>query len=474
MLSSCCDPKVTFTERDDEYVITIDGTPNFMPRFYDCNNEALSGGSQLVTCDWLEQRLAATELYITNVTRAGNQITITRSDGQTWSVNDVNVASFAIVGGALRITETDGTTHDVAVPAGWSDVFVSYIGDTITFADGDTVDLGNLNESLVRQPNGSFNLVDSAGNVSGNVPLWIANTLPSGVATTDFGLGSIVNAIDTAAMTEAEVLSAPADLAATSVGMMRHVLTNRAIEGGAAGMRNDDGSLGAYSKSYTSIDAAVNNGNFAAAGVTVANGSTPVINGKYNGQLLLLLCSGNGEQALTGSFRGVLRDSQHRIKSHTVINSIIVRPTEVLFFRWVTDRWVALSFNYELLSGAGWMETAAGEVDLDFTFSESTPIPVGENLTYDVDLPVKLAGGQYMFSANNRNVTVPKSLGLASNATDDVHDITFRHTATIGITDKARFTCFNNTSTAISGMGTVYYHGNGVLDYADLGGIASY
>ena len=254
---------------------------------------------------------------------------------------------------------------------------------------------------------------------------------------------------------------------------------------------NDNGQLGSqlYSLGSLSVSAAAN-----ALLLEKGNGGVLFTNAPTNGAIFNLPAGpyadyhvyiglgsatslgAHGEYVLRATgFNGVARRTDHSVNCiGSGETDIIMRANEIVHLRWSGSVWTVLSFTPYMFSGAGWMETMAGEVDMDFTFSDATVIPVGENLTYDVGLPVKLAGGAYTFMACDRNATTPVALGLATNASQDTSDITFRHTATSGITDKARFTVFNNTGSAVSGIGTVYYHGNGVLDYADLGGIASY
>lgn len=112
------------------------------------------------------------DIFVQSATRSGNNTVLHMSDGSTVTFPDVNVSTFSIVGNNIRLVETDGTTFNVPIPAGWSDVFTSYTGTVIDFADGDSVDLSNLNEKLVTQPDGSIWLTDDAGNHTGTVPLW--------------------------------------------------------------------------------------------------------------------------------------------------------------------------------------------------------------------------------------------------------------------------------------------------------------
>jgi hypothetical protein len=66
------------------------------------------------------------------------------------------------------------------------------------------------------------------------------------------------------------------------------------------------------------------------------------------------------------------------------------------------------------------------------------------------------------------------ALGITANSANDAGGVTFQHIAIASTTTKARFACRNNTGTLYPSVGTVYYHGNGVLDYAALGLIANF
>ena len=76
------------------------------------------------------------DTYISAFSIAGNQATITRNDGVTFSATipttiDINVQSFSLSGSNLILTETDGTVHTVAIPA----------ETPITGVDSNTVDI---------------------------------------------------------------------------------------------------------------------------------------------------------------------------------------------------------------------------------------------------------------------------------------------------------------------------------------------
>jgi hypothetical protein len=273
------------------------------------------------------------------------------------------------------------------------------------------------------------------------------------------------------------------------------VFTNRADEPTATGYMNSNGRLG-YASHFagTLVNSAAAN----LARLQTINGGYMNFGNATNGQVFNLpdapyddyvLEVGGASYATLGEFgeiilrsasgfvNGVARRSSHAIRNMSGATDIIVRAEESLRLHYIAGGWRVYSHNYRTVDGAGWEETPHGEVNLDFQFSNATVIPVGENFTYDVDLPVTLAGGQYPFMAQDRYATSVIPLGLANNGSTtafDSYDITFMHNVATGVTDKVRFTCYNNTSANYAGMGTVYYHGNGVLDYAALGGIGSY
>lgn len=325
---------------------------------------------------------------------------------------------------------------------------------------------------------GSIVVVDMTGLLNdalATIPDWVPQAVPSGVVNTDWGLGSLVNAIDTAAMTEAEVLSAPADLAATSVGMMRHVLTNRAAQGGDAGMRNDDGSMGSYTKGYGSIAAAINGGNFGAANVQVANGTTAIPDGNYGGQMLALqMDSGAGEQILTGNFRGVFRKSNHAIEYNTLVNDIIVRPTEMMILRWAGTAWLSLSYNRFLLSGSGWHENENGTVTAHFSEvpTPNVSVPAGQELYTDIPLPLQMNTGNYQMQMCDRNGTNSATV-LGVDPTPLNGQLVGNHFILDSTTTKARIS-LQNVGGSNQTPGVMSFIIYGVPDYAALGLIASF
>lgn len=248
----------------------------------------------------------------------------------------------------------------------WLDCGVSPEPDQLTDAFGDplgglaVVTPNNLGSDFETDP------TDVAEPFTYRVKRWVQRLQPSALTDADWGLGRVIDPINTAALLKAELEDAAADNAAVSADALTHVLGNTSVEGlinGLVATRNPDGSMGAYSVGAATEDGALD-AHFAALNIEVANGTTAVSDGRYDGQLLILQFGGLGEQVLTGKFRGVLRNSQHRIASNTIITSIIVRPTEVLILRWGGDRWLAVSTSFFMNRWTSWRENLDGTVTM--------------------------------------------------------------------------------------------------------------
>ncbi len=307
-------------------------------------------------------------------------------------------------------------------------------------------------------------VVQSSETVTGTAA---ANTLARGLS-----LGSVDKPVGSAA-TMADVTGSNPGLD-VSYGSMQALFTNRAAEGGAAGMMNSDGSLGAYSKYYATPAAAIDGGNFGTVGIAIANGTTAIPNGNYDGQLLVLHMTGNGEQILTGSFRGVLRNSQHEVTDNTVVNSIIVRPTEHMILEWGGTTWRAISYNFHLADGSGWHENANGTITAHFsnTPSPNTTIPAGDELITDMPLPVTMSSNGYQFSCMDRNNTISgTTVGLTSPTNGA---LLTQHYVPDSTTTDARLAIRNISPSGTNTPGTMTCTLYGRPDYAALGLLASF
>lgn len=394
-----------------------------------------------------------------------------------------------------QVGDTQATTPDY-VAAAINNAVAALPGDK--FLQGLQSYNPTTNVMTLLMNDGSTVPVDLTGlmtDAMATIPDWIPQAVPSAIATTEWGHGSVVNAVNNAAMSEAELTNANALNAATSVNMMAHVLGNSANEGpidGVLGVRNADGSMGYKIKFAGSL------ANSAAANLVLmktVNGGYFGLGNATNGAVFNLPVApyddyvmeiGGANYATLGEFgevilraasgfaTGIARRSNHAIRNTSGVTDIILRAEERIKLHYIAGDWRVVVHNHRQQVGAGWWEADSGEAYLDFTFTNEDNIPAGENLTYDVDLPIKMGSTSYLMSACDRNMSIAMPLGLAPNAANDSGGITFQHVAFSSTSTKARFVCRNNTGTLYPGMGTVYYHGNGGIDFADLGGIASY
>lgn len=68
---ACCPEKVTVTDLGNQVVITVDGVPTSIPKFVDCEGDALNPGAELATCS---------DLPHIEITETDNQIVVNLDD----------------------------------------------------------------------------------------------------------------------------------------------------------------------------------------------------------------------------------------------------------------------------------------------------------------------------------------------------------------------------------------------------------
>lgn len=215
---------------------------------------------------------------------------------------------------------------------------------------------------------------------------------------------------------------------AISARSFTSIFTNRMRGGFNDGIRNTNGTLGAFS-----IDGS-NGGiaptelleNFGRYGVDVDNPVNqgpngfvfPAANSVPLGTLVWLDVYGVGEEVTItgGPFRGAeMRDEDGNLMAETAVNSFIARPTESKIMRSNGESWATIGDTVHLGTPGSWLEERDGtytawRTDIN-TIAPSTPRTVNlpqpvTNLNYAVALTVKDATGLVEYSPTIINKTL--------------------------------------------------------------------
>lgn len=333
-----------------------------------------------------------TDTFAEIVDNGDGTFTGTNVDGTTltWdAVNVVDTDTFTLVvdngDGTFTGTNADGTVVSWdgvnTVPTVDTDTFATMAGTVITLANGTTIDTASFQENLVRQINGTIQLVDDAGNVSGTIPLDVTVAdLTGAVTANDHGLsaGQLALPYASGGVSDGNNLQTPeAQLKSVAPVSLASGLYNSAtqgIVGGVVGVRNQDGSLGHHvpfiglSQDNPPLDGF--NGGQYVYDLDVSTNEN-FRDGIYEGQIVYVTAKGTGanlqEGFLTGKIAGVSRSTTRRIEERSG-TPLILRNNESMTLRWnvADDNWVIIEHSYGLLRGSNWRENTDGTATMFF------------------------------------------------------------------------------------------------------------
>ena len=300
--------------------------------------------------------------------------TITNSDGTVVAFcSECTVDTFATLSGST-ITMADGSTIDI--PAGST---YNAATNTITTSDGSVVPLMTDTDT--------FATFDAASN---SITMADGTVVPVGGTDTAATLsGTIINFPDgqtidvspseiyrTTETTPDTVANATTDNAGKSleVDNLDWLLTNKAVEIGARGVRNTDGSQGWWKQQLPSVSNDAT-GNLATTIDPVSNGAafnlrndtldtTPInlANGKYAGQVLHLTNRSSVEPVVVAGvlFFGVnMREGDDKTYSDSPASSVTdisLRVSEHITLRWLSNRWYIDQWEKRPYHDTNWRE----------------------------------------------------------------------------------------------------------------------
>jgi hypothetical protein len=441
------------------------------------------------------------------------------SDTEATTPAYVNAAVAAAVSAIPVIADATDTTAgkvSLAVAANYpADIALddvattpAYVAAAIAAAEDD---ITNISIVATQMTGGAQELVVSAtegGVVTTSLPAYIpvwagAQTTLADIDNTDYGLGRILNAVDTQAIPDADVVNALFNTTAASAGMLRHVLSNRA-EGTnvSAGMRNADGSMGNFSRTSNialgtdatvaaAIQAVVDGYNGATVRLTLDNGQiiqmpTP----KYIGQRITILVDMNTpnpevkearlEASGVGYTGGVYRNRVHEITRHTTgfETSIIIRDKESVTLQCrVTGRWDVVNHSYRLFYDNLFQEQTSGDTEMYFSRGFGTAIPAGDNFVQDDIFPLGISvtnPTSLLIYYNDVVTTASWALGLNGIASGGIQPFTFVNGQSANTVSTFRTGVFNAGASVAAPDAVNVLVKNARLDYAAYGGIASF
>jgi hypothetical protein len=457
---------------------------------------------------------AATDIVAGKVALAVAANYPSASDVEATTPAYVTAAVATAIGGIPVIADATDTTAgkvSLAVAANYpADVALddvattpAYVAAAIAAAEDD---ITAIELTAVQTPTGAQNLNVSATEggttITGTavqIPTWVTGLdIAANVDATAFGLGRILNAVDNAAMTDADVVATNMNNTAASVGMLRHVLTNRAVEGNAAvnaGMRNADGTLGNYSAvrgggadvvaGQAALNATVAGYNGATQRLTLAPGSivtmpTPA----YFGQVLHVqtVVSGSPFSEIVLDFPsqtnlvGVYRRRDHIISAGSVtFNEIIMRSGETVSLLAISaTNWMVVNHSYRLLSTTVISEQSDGTAILQQLPSFATSINPGDNFVIDSPLAATITNPTAIF-AQITDVDTVGGVSLGVNGMPiGARPFTFNHVRGDNTVSTIRVSAYNSGTLAGAPTAVTATVFNAVLDYAALGGVASF
>lgn len=319
---------------------------------------------------------------------------------------------------SFPINDADGTTYTLTIN-GDTDGVITFTDNTLVIDKATLVGLiiadpGCLSalqaaidtdtntdavSVMTRNATGTFTHDDGEGNlivvprsnsVSGPAPD------SSVLVNNDYGLARVIDKARNVAAPIAELDASNAATDTVSYSSMRALFTNRAAEGGAQGMMNDDGSLGWYSKVIANV----------AAGGTIdidsVNGGTVRLEGSADGDLFTIPPSDYVGQVIRvrGPFQeevafpggvilrntgGIIGGSARRtdgtigdVPIGPLDNEIVIRANEIVEL-WGSSAgsWRVVNHNYDLYQQPGFFrENENGDITAynEITLTAGTPI----------------------------------------------------------------------------------------------------
>jgi hypothetical protein len=300
------------------------------------------------------------------------------------------------------------------------------------------------------------------------------------------------------ALTVAEVGQTNASRVAVPLNDMGVLLTNRAAEPvTGAGMRNDNGTLGHFMTNIgvaSGTDVAVST-QFADE-VTKWNGVMlrfPLTNGqiidvpapRYAGQVVNLCFSIDGgndySEAVLRFPHGIggssgARTSGHSFGDNAAATDVIVRSNEIVrLVAQTTTNWI-IHHEIRNIATVNVTEHANGRVTIAFadTFGNGVAVLPGDNLTVDIVLPVAITNPNDVTVFITDRATLPGA-ALGSNTVPATQQPgTYSNSVSLNTPTTLRVTVFNNTPVTLQPGGCNFLVHNARIDYAAIGGIASY
>lgn len=386
-----------------------------------------------------------------------------------------------IVGSGATTVSVDPVTGNWVIASTDENTFATYNGGTriISLANGGSINLNDYSEELVRQADGTIQLIDGLGNVAGDIPLDQTRGDLSAFITDDYGLsaGQWTKPVNRA-MTYAETQLSAATEVSVNPASMERLWTNRAVEDnlGARGVTNTNGTVGhahiAVGQNLARI--AENNGAFAQVFMDQNTTVFDIPDGVYNGQMARIFWG--GQAGVTGFAEAVVNFTNsgsviRQSSDHSIINStentVIVRPGEFWDMVWVGNGWRSFCGHFSTLRGDNWHEEANGRAVMYFDAQLTTP-----NVIEAIPMPIAITNPDQLRVTFSDTINAAVAVGDAlpiNTATSNFVSFRGQHTTTdlaVGYRNSS-----NDSANTQIGAVTTKIH-NGRIDYAALGGVA--